>query len=320
MDRGRRYRQTPLAKKKKRVPFRRWVLLALIAVFAISAWELTAYFIRSHNNRTEQARLAAQHEAALTEEQAAARTPEANAVSAQTSVTATEATPLQEQAASPAAQKAGKDFFQVIGVTQDSLKPFVRQNGDTVGWLTIEGIVDLPVVYRDNAYYLTHDFNGNRNANGALFLDEYHPLRANSQNLLIYGHNMKDESMFGKLAKYMKGNFLHSHYAVRLETRIESFTYLVFAAELVSTETGRQNYLCFWGHPSFADDEAFSAYIDAVYGRSLYTRYLDVDASDTLLTMATCYGDDRLVLVARRQRPDETEKDIQRALLGLYRK
>ena len=64
----------------------------------------------------------------------------------------------------------------------------------------------------------------------------------------------------------------------------------------------------------------FRDYIDNVYQRSLYTHFLDVDENDTLLTMATCIGDDRLVLVARRQRVGETDADIQCNLLGLYKR
>ncbi len=50
----------------------------------------------------------------------------------------------------------------------------------------------------------------------------------------------------------------------------------------------------------------------------LYSRYLDVNYSDTLLTLSTCYEDDRLVLYARRQRKDESASDVQHAKLGLY--
>ena len=205
----------------------------------------------------------------------------------------------------------------MIGLTRRSFKSLVKRNADIIGWISIEGLVDQPIVYRDNTFYLNHDVDQRTNVSGAIFLDENHPLRADSQNLLLYGHNMKDESMFGRLQKYMQDNFLHAHYRATLETRFETFNYLIFAVNRVSTEEKSPDFLYFWGHPSFGSGEAFQAYIDEIYQKSLYTRYLDVNESDTLLTLATCIGEDRLVLFARRQRAGETEADIQTALLGL---
>ena len=59
-----------------------------------------------------------------------------------------------------------------------------RLNRDTVGWISISGVVDLPVVYRDNSYYLNHDFQGQKSGAGTLFLDQNHPLAAASLLLL----------------------------------------------------------------------------------------------------------------------------------------
>jgi len=291
-------------------------LVILVAVLVFCAVELAAYFIRSQNNQAEQMKLAAQHLESLRQAQTAAAIP---------TVTQTpSAAPAQPKAAvitaAPLATVYKAAFFQVIGLTQDAMKPIVRQNGDAVGWLTIEGLVDQPLVYKNNTFYLTHDFYSKKNVSGALFVDEKHPLRQDTQNLLVYGHNMKDGSMFGRLIHYTENNFLHSHYTVRLETRFESFTYLIFAVDKVSTDYHSRNFLYFWGYPAFNSENEFNQYISDVYAHSLYTRYLDVDYSDTLLTMATCLNESRLVLFARRLREDETEADIQHALLGLYRK
>ena len=312
MDRGRRYQKTPMVKKAP--VWKRWVFILLVMILIISITQLTIYFVRSNRNREMQALLAQQHQEALDNDAD-------EAVQTQTvpETTVKPAATVSSSAAIPAQAKE-LNFFQVIGLTQKAMKPFVKQNDDTVGWITIDGIVDQPIVYRDNVYYLTHDFYGNRNACGAIFLDENHPLHKDAQNLLLYGHNMKDGSMFGRLTKYTSDNYLHSHHILQLETRFESFTYLIFAADKLSTEYRSKDYLSFWAHYTFSNQEDFDTYIDDVYEHSLYTRYLDVDDSDTLLTLATCYEDERLVLFARRQRSDETDADIQKALLGLYMK
>lgn len=291
---------------------RKWVGLGLLSLLMItSAVEVVGYLIHSQRNQAFQESLSAQHQRAENETSSAANPGTAQAAASSGG---------QEKApvAKPTTPKAGKLFFQVIGLTQDSLRSFAQQNEDTVGWITIDSVVDQPIVYRDNTYYLTHDFSGAENTSGAIFLDVNHPIRQDSQNLVIWGHNMKDGSMFGRLNKYLENNYLHSHNLIRLETRWESFQYIIFAVALVSTDTSSPRFLPFWMNPTFADERGFDAYIDQAYQQSIYSRYLDVRDTDTLLTLATCYEEDRLVLLARRQRADETENDIQHAMLALY--
>jgi sortase B len=313
MDRGRSYRQTPAV--RKRLNRRRLLIAVLCMVLLLCIAELVAYAVHSRNNQAREAELATQHEAALLAENQA----ETSAL-AQTTPTQTPWRMEAQASAQPLPTADSRVFFQTVGVTRSSLRQLVRRNSDVVGWLTIEDVVAQPIVYRNNTFYLNHDFDRNVNACGAVFLDVNHPLRASTQNLLLYGHNMKDGSIFGKLQRYLDNNYLHSHFQATLETRFETFTYLIFAVDKVSTDQRASNFLYFWGHPSFRDGKTFSSYIDEVYRHSLYTRYLDVEPSDTLLTLSTCFGDDRLVLFARRQRADETEADIQRSLLGLYRR
>ncbi|MDD3213974.1 MAG: class B sortase [Eubacteriales bacterium] len=365
MDRGKNYRQTPAAGKRKAAqsrqrnrPIRRLsragyrppvgstrssastghgkftggkrgilrpvILAVLIIVMIVSLTEIVIYFVHSRNNRAEQAALANEHQAALALEQPAptaatggntATVPSADGT-APTNVPTTQAATV-----SPVAEAVGGEFFQTVGLTRQAFKPIVKQNSDAVGWITIEGIVDLPVVYRDNTYYLTHDFTGKRNTCGAIFLDVNHPLHSDSQNLLIYGHNMKDGSMFGRLIKYYSNvNFLRTNYTLQFETRFDTYTYLIFAVVRVKMDVYSKNFLNFAGHTAFTSADAFNRYIDEVYQQSLYTRFLDVAPTDTLITLVTCLDDDRLVLLARRQRADETESDINHALLGLYEK
>ena len=84
------------------------------------------------------------------------------------------------------------------------MRELAQKNPDTVGWIGISGTVLLPVVYRDNTFYLDHDFTRSKNASGTLFPDENSPINADTQNLLIHGHSMNDGSMFGILTHYRK--------------------------------------------------------------------------------------------------------------------
>lgn len=92
--------------------------------------------------------------------------------------------------------------YQYIG---DTVLPeaaeMLEKNPDTVAWLRIPGgVVSLPVVYRNNTYYLDHNFYGKRSDSGTLFLDEAHPFAYDTQFMVIHGHNMYDGSMFGLLS------------------------------------------------------------------------------------------------------------------------
>lgn len=196
-----------------------------------------------------------------------------------------------------------------LEVLPDMLK-LVKKNPDTVGWIGIPGTVHLPVVYRDNTYYLDHDFYGRGSKAGTLFLDEASPLTAATQNLLIHGHAMNDGSMFGILTHYGKLNFLRRHALILFSTLWEEETYAVFAVLQVSSKTEDANYFNYFSNPLFASDAAFEEYIRQLTERSKFSIPVSVSPTDALLTLSTCLGDDRLVVVARRMRPDESRDEL----------
>ena len=83
----------------------------------------------------------------------------------------------------------------------------IREEGKHVrGWLYCAGtVIDYPVVaYSNNEYFLTHDYTGAHNDAGALFFDSRNTTELTGDQLIIYGHHMKDKSMFGSLLEYQK--------------------------------------------------------------------------------------------------------------------
>ena len=212
--------------------------------------------------------------------------------------------PIQTTSARTAA------LHNVTGDILPDMLKLLRSNGDTVGWLYINGVVSLPVVYRDNQYYLTHDFSGHHNTSGTLFLDEAHPIAANAQNLLIHGHSMYDGSMFGLLTHYQKRDTLLRHPLISFSTLYEKETYAVFAVLKVSSKAGDKSYFNYYDHAAFASDQAFNDYILELRRRSLFDIPVDVKPSDALLTLSTCIDDDRLMVVARKMRADETKDEL----------
>lgn len=194
------------------------------------------------------------------------------------------------------------------------MRELAQRNPDTVGWISISGTVHLPVVFRDNTFYLDHDFTGAKNASGALFLDENSPISADTQNLLIHGHSMNDGSMFGILTHYRKLEFLRQHPMISFSTLWEKESYAVFAVLLVSSRVEDEDYFNYFDHAAFPSDGAFADYVRELQRRSKFEIPVDVDPNDALLTLSTCIDDDRLVVVARRLRPGETKATLAAAI------
>lgn len=198
---------------------------------------------------------------------------------------------------------AGNGVFHRTGTEEgmlQNLRELKQINGDLVGWIHIDGVLDLPVVYRDNAWYLNHDFYGNRNPSGTLFLDEYHPLKSGTQNLLIHGHNMKDGSMFALLTHYTSDSFLKAHSLITFSTLWETEIYQVFAVLRVSSRTEDPDYFNYFSHPVFAAEADCREYLAELQRRAVQRLDLPADPGKALLELSTCVGDDRIVVAAQR--------------------
>lgn len=203
----------------------------------------------------------------------------------------------------------------------DSFQKLRQQNKDIVGWLTIEEVLDEPVLQRDNAFYLTHDSTGAENVTGALFLDENCNLRKLTPNLLIHGHNMKEGAMFGSLKKYKvkDASFYKSHPYITFNTLYEEARYVIFAVAEVNIQPGAHYYLPFWRYLTFDSETELNAYLNMLRTLSHFQTQVDVQPGDRLLTLATCTGDNkdtRLLVVARKLRDDEDSISLNQGILS----
>ena len=196
-------------------------------------------------------------------------------------------------------------YHRVSGSMLPEMEKLRARNRDLAGWLTIDGVLDLPVVYRDNTTYLNRDFEGRKSASGTLFFDQSSPVSEKTQNLLIHGHNMKDGSMFAKLTHYRKKDDWKKHPFVTLSTLWEKESYVIFAVLDVPDRPDDPGYVNYFSHPSFSSDEAFRDYMELVRAHSVIPCHLAVGPEDALLTLSTCMGDHHLVVLARRFRKDE---------------
>lgn len=267
----------------------------LLVLFALQA-------VRSLRTADRNRTYSLWHEAA---EKAAPASASGNAVRTVQRMTLPDGSPItrelkQAQGLSVSEQVQTAVYHRTEGAFLPAMSALLEKNGDLVAWLSIRGLVDLPVVYRDNEWYLNHDFENRSNPAGTLFLDQDHPLEARTQNLLIHGHNMKDGSMFGLLIRYLDKDFWKSHSLLSLTTLWEKEEYLIFAVMVVPDDPRKDGYINYFSHPTFASDESFRSYLREVQARSRLPESLTVRPDDALLTLSTCIGEDHLVILARK--------------------
>lgn len=194
------------------------------------------------------------------------------------------------------------------------MEALYEENRDLIGWLRMDEILDLPVMYRDNSYYLKRDFYKNKNESGTLFLDQNHKFSEWTQNLLLHGHNMKDGTMFGRLTQYLNLSYMKNNPFVHYDTLWREEQYVIFAVLRVSLDVKNERFFNYFSYPTFASDAEFSAYIRRLQLRSEYAIPIDVLPSDALLTLSTCLDNDRLVIVCRRVRENETRSELRQAV------
>lgn len=168
------------------------------------------------------------------------------------------------------------DFTQLLSV-----------NSDIVGWLRIRALdISYPVVQgKDNDYYLHRTFEKTDNFAGCLFVNSYNMGDFTDQNTIIYGHNMKNGSMFGKLKNFNDPEVFKKCRYFWIFTPDFIYQYRIFSASVVD-KTGLTYQI------SFTDDE-FDQFISRAYSNSVVDNQdVTVTKEDRIVTLSTCTGDD----------------------------
>lgn len=192
--------------------------------------------------------------------------------------------------------------------TDERFLALQQKNRDIIGWLTVGKIVDEPVLQRDNEFYMDHDTTGNSNPGGAVFLDENVSLQTRPWGMVLYGHNMRDGSMFGRLRNYENEGFYSSNRVVTFDTAYENGSYVVFAAGVVNVENeNADHFLDIFGLTTRNIHEREQA-IETLRAVTPYACEVDVGPEDQLLLLVTCVGneEERRVVAARRIREGES--------------
>lgn len=181
----------------------------------------------------------------------------------------------------------------------------LQQNPDFIGWISIGGTnLDFPVMHSPGNvdFYLRHDFNGDYSNYGVPYLDEDCTLTADTQsdNLVIYGHNMKTGTIFGCLTNYEQSAYYQSHPAINLDTIYADGVYEVFAAFAIDVV---QDQSFVYNTYLDMDEATFNEYVAEVKRRSTVKTGITPVYGEKLLTLSTCEystANGRYVVVARK--------------------
>lgn len=170
---------------------------------------------------------------------------------------------------------------------------------NVVAWLQVSGIgvISYPVVwYPDDIYYLDHAWDGRESRYGAIFVETANSGDCTDLYTIIYGHNMKDGSMFGSLKKYADESFYQENGGIiTLYLPEETRFYQIFSVEYVDpSNTGVYTV-------GFAQDETYENFLQSMKKRSRYDTGVEVSREDTVLTLSTCAngGTSRFVVHAK---------------------
>lgn len=274
---------------RRRINWKRFLpMLLLLAVFLYAAVNLAQYAIRSISTRRTNDALQALYAEAT-------ETPDPETVAPESSTSPT-----------PTPKPELLHTYQYIG---DAILPEAEElyatNPDMVAWLRIPGVVSLPVVYRDNSYYLDRDFYGKKSDSGTLFLDEAHPLADDTQYMVVHGHDMYDGSMFGRLSLYRRLGYMEEHSVVYLNTLYRKETYEVIGVLHLPSDVHSDGYVQYTGTRKFKSVEQFYAFAERIRENALrWKDGAEMLPSDALLALSTCYHEDeRIVVMCRRTSP-----------------
>ncbi len=167
-------------------------------------------------------------------------------------------------------------------------------NSDIVGWVYFEGAnIDYPVVKgNDDSYYLDHLFNGELNSSGSIFLDSQNNGEFSDRNSIVYGHHMKNGSMFSDITNYKEQSYYDEHTEAFLLTPNKNYRIRLFSGYVTDSEGDAWQI-------SFNNDDEFLKWTNRLIDISRFKCDVLPDVSDRIITFSTCsyeFDDARFVL------------------------
>ena len=178
----------------------------------------------------------------------------------------------------------------------DKLK---EQNNEAIAWIKVNNTnIEYPVVKtKNNEFYLNHSFDKSENLGGWIFADYKNKFNGTDKNIVIYGHNMKDNSMFGTMQKILNPEWYNNeeNTNIILKTEGKNYIYKVFSIYRIENED-------YYIKTEFNNDSEFEQFLNTLKARSIRDFNMDMLESDSILTLSTCDNNNkyRVVLHAKK--------------------
>ena len=161
-------------------------------------------------------------------------------------------------------------------------------NPEIYAWINIPGTnIDYPILRRDddNSYYLEHTVEGKRSVYGSIYTENYNDKNFDDFNTLIYGHNMKNGTMFGSLKKYKNKSIAQENRYINIYLPGRILKYQIFAAHISDNKHILLNN-------DFSDKNVCSEYLEKIFSvrqmNSFIDSELEIDENDKIITLSTC--------------------------------
>ncbi|MBU5467574.1 class B sortase [Virgibacillus sp. MSJ-26] len=193
-------------------------------------------------------------------------------------------------------QQEGDDGSKTI---RPGFEELLKHNPDVVGWITIDGTqIDYPILQSsNNQTYLTKNYNNNESRAGSIFLDYRNDVGIDELNTVVYGHRMKDGSMFQHLTKFLDKDFFDEHRTFEVDTLYDSYEAEIFAVYNTLTDF---NYI----ETDFANEAEYEQLLKDIQDVSKFKTDVDITPDDRIITLSTCdyeldQNEGRLVIQAK---------------------
>lgn len=191
-------------------------------------------------------------------------------------------------------QDQSKEGNYVNSANEEELKSI---NSDYKMWIQIENTnINYPVVQSsDNDYYLKHNFRKESNISGTVFVESANDID-NDKNIILYGHNMRNGTMFNNITNYKEESFFNEDNKISIIMNNTLYEYEVFSVYVKNVSEVNLAI-------GFASEDEFINYAYNEAEESLYKKDVDFSAEDNLITLVTCsyeFTDARTIVVARR--------------------
>lgn len=174
-----------------------------------------------------------------------------------------------------------------------------EQNNETVAWIKVNNTnIEYPVVKtKNNDFYLTHSFDKSYNSAGWIFADYRNKIDGTDKNIIVYGHNRRDGSMFENLKKTLNANWYENieNRNIIFNTENENFNYEIFSIYQIETEE-------YYIQTEFKNEDEFGKFVEILKKRSVKNFETEVSSSDSILTLSTCANNNKYRVVVHAKK------------------